>query len=75
MSSKWSPESREQETVVKRVAEAAGGVLVRRRSDDAAEVLAVERGISNRYVVRPDGSLELIETRSDWNRVGFPQEW
>lgn len=69
MSSEWSPESPEQETAVKRLAEAAGGVLVKRRFDGAAEVLAVEHGISTRYVVRADGSLELIETRPrDWRR-------
>jgi hypothetical protein len=69
VSSNWSPESREQETAIRRLAEAAGGVLVRRRSDGAADVLAVEGGISNRYVVRPDGSLELVESRPrDWRR-------
>jgi hypothetical protein len=69
VSSEWSPESPDQETAVKRLAEAAGGVLVKRRFDGAAEVLAVEHGISNRYVVRADGSLELIETRPrDWRR-------
>ena len=42
-------------------------MLARSLSDGAAEVLAVQRGVYNRYVVREDGSPVIVESQPrDW---------
>jgi hypothetical protein len=63
----WKPRTREQREAVDRLGDQCGGVLVRSLSDGAAEVLAVHRGVYNRYVVREDGSPVIIESHPrDW---------
>jgi hypothetical protein len=63
----WTPRTREQGEAVERLGDECGGVLVRSLSDGAAEVLAVQRGVYDRYVVREDGSPVIVESRPrDW---------
>jgi hypothetical protein len=67
VAAKWTPRTPEQREAVERLGDECGGVLVRSQSDGAAEVLAVQRGVYNRYVVREDGSPVIVESQPrDW---------
>jgi hypothetical protein len=63
VAAKWTPRTREQREAVEWLGDECGGVLVRSLSDGAAEVLAVQRGVYNRYVVREDGSPVIVESQ------------
>jgi hypothetical protein len=67
VASHWTPRTREQREAVERLGRECGGVLVRSLPDGAAEVLAVERGAYNRYLVREDATGVIVESRPrDW---------
>jgi len=67
MAAKWTPRTREQEDAVARLGNQCGGVLSRSLPDGAAEVLAVEKGVYNRYMVSEEGTAMLVESRPrDW---------
>ena len=67
MAPNWTPRTREQEEAVEGIGKQCGGVLARSQPNGAAEVLAVERGAYNRYLVREDGTGVIVESRPrDW---------
>jgi hypothetical protein len=73
MDASWIPRTREQREAVELLANRCEGVLVRSLPDGAAEVLAVQRGVYNRYLVHENGWSEIVESQPrDWR---WPRNW